>query len=251
MGSSAPQEIAASLGKYNGALDMIKQTVELSSSRIQVIVKLANILLTADKPSYPGVSWRVEGMKNESIVSTFIYYYDEENVTESQLAFRAAVCEPTYHMQDDSMCMEMLYGLDRGRTCIQHRGHVVTKGGRCIAFPNIYQHQPFELADKTKMGHRKIVALFLIDPTRKILSTTDVPPQRREDYCDLLKKAPAMRKLPAEIILLICEQVEEGFTGKEAEQFRLELMAERSAAIEKLDTPWDGRFGHEMNTCEH
>ncbi|KDQ10055.1 hypothetical protein BOTBODRAFT_137152 [Botryobasidium botryosum FD-172 SS1] len=248
-----PKRLPQALAKYDGALDVIKQTVDLSNSRIQVIVKLANIVLTAEKPSYPGGSWHVEGMKNESIVSTFIYYYDEENVTESQLAFRAAVCAPTYHMQDDSMCMGILYGLDRGKTCVQHRGHIFTREGRCIAFPNIYQHQvqPFELADKTKPGHRKIVAFFLIDPTRKIPSTTDVPPQRREDYCDLLMKVPAMHKLPPEIILIICELAEAGFTRKEAEQFRLQLMAERSKAAKRLDTPWKGRFGREMNMCEH
>jgi len=39
--------------------------------------------------------------------------------------------------------------------------------GRCIAFPNIYQHRvsPFELRDKSKPGHRKILAFFLVDPT--------------------------------------------------------------------------------------
>ncbi|KDQ11857.1 hypothetical protein BOTBODRAFT_431176 [Botryobasidium botryosum FD-172 SS1] len=110
-------------------------------------------------------------MKNESIVSTFIYYYDEENATESQLAFRTAIREPTYHQQWDSMCMKTLYGVDRDESCVQHRGHIVTKGGRCIAFPNIYQYQiqPFALVDQNKPGHRKIVALFLIDPTRKSL----------------------------------------------------------------------------------
>lgn len=34
-------------------------------------------------------------MINEAIVSTGIYYYDEENVTESRLAFRTAVDEPS------------------------------------------------------------------------------------------------------------------------------------------------------------
>ncbi|KDQ10053.1 hypothetical protein BOTBODRAFT_640718 [Botryobasidium botryosum FD-172 SS1] len=54
-----------------------------------------------------------------------------------------------------------------------------------------------------------------------------------------------------EIILLICEQARpefSGFTRKEAEQFRLQLMAERSKAPKKLDTgPWKNRFGCEMS----
>ncbi len=40
-----------------------------------VIVKLANIVLTPEKPRYEGGSWHVEGMMNERIVSSGIYYY--------------------------------------------------------------------------------------------------------------------------------------------------------------------------------
>lgn len=51
---------------------------------------MANIILTPDKPIYDGGSWHVEGMKNESIVSTGIYYYHSENISESKLEFRRA-----------------------------------------------------------------------------------------------------------------------------------------------------------------
>lgn len=76
--------------EYDGALDRIQKTVSLAGSTIQVIVKLANIVLTPEKPHYKGGSWHVEGklvdvfpvtfmtrgtlgMLNEGIVSTFIY----------------------------------------------------------------------------------------------------------------------------------------------------------------------------------
>ena len=42
----------------------------------------------------------MEGMKNESIVASGIYYYVEENITESRLAFRQA-CSHTDHQQQD------------------------------------------------------------------------------------------------------------------------------------------------------
>ncbi len=57
--------------------------VDLRGRRLQVIVKLATIHLTPDKPEYSGGSWHVEGMLNERIVSTGIYYWDSENITES------------------------------------------------------------------------------------------------------------------------------------------------------------------------
>ena len=55
---------------------------------LQVIVKLANIELTPEKPTYDGGSWHVEGQLNERICATALYYYDSKNVTDSSLAFR-------------------------------------------------------------------------------------------------------------------------------------------------------------------
>ena len=42
-----------------------------------------------------------------------------------------------------------------------------------LAFPNVVQHRvsPFRLADPTRPGHRKLLALFLVDPHIRILST--------------------------------------------------------------------------------
>jgi hypothetical protein len=43
----------------------------------------------------------VEGMENESIVSSGIYYYDFENIQTSELHFRQSVNEPDYEQGDD------------------------------------------------------------------------------------------------------------------------------------------------------
>jgi hypothetical protein len=45
--------------QYVGDLDGVKKTVSLSESKIQVIVKLANIILTPENPEYPGGVWHV------------------------------------------------------------------------------------------------------------------------------------------------------------------------------------------------
>jgi len=48
--------------KYTGNLDVMKTpTVSLKGTTIQCIIKLANIVLTPEKPEYPGGVWRVEG----------------------------------------------------------------------------------------------------------------------------------------------------------------------------------------------
>ena len=61
-------------------------------------VKLANIELTPENPEYNGGVWHVEGMENENIVASGIYYYTSENITPSLLGFRAAVKEPDYEV---------------------------------------------------------------------------------------------------------------------------------------------------------
>ena len=153
--------------------------VDLRGRRLQVIVKIATVHLTPDKPDYPGGSWHVEGMLNERIVSTGIYYWDSENITESRLSFRAALDDPRYEQNDDNGLREV-YGLEDEDALNQMLGSASTPAGRCLAFPNILQHRvgPFRLMDPTRPGHRKILAFFLVDPSEEIVSTSDVPPQQ-------------------------------------------------------------------------
>ncbi|MFF0723228.1 DUF4246 domain-containing protein [Streptomyces sp. NPDC004134] len=153
--------------------------VDLRGRRLQVIVKLATIHLTPDRPEYAGGSWHVEGMVNERIVSTGIYYWDSENITESRLSFRAGLDDPSYEQNDDNGVREV-YGLENEEAMNQVLGSAATPAGRCLAFPNILQHRvgEFRLADPTRPGHRKILVFFLVDPSKNIVSTSDVPPQQ-------------------------------------------------------------------------
>lgn len=153
--------------------------VDLRGRRLQVIVKLATIHLTPEKPEYPGGSWHVEGMMNERIVATVIHYRDSQNITESRLSFRAALDHPSYEQNDDDGVRDV-YGLEDEDALNQLLGSTSTPAGRCVAFPNILQHRvgKFRLADATRPGYRKILAFFLVDPSERIVSTSDVPPQQ-------------------------------------------------------------------------
>lgn len=64
---------------------------KFAKSGLQVIFKLANIHLTPEHPQYDGGKWHVEGALNEHICASALYYYDEENITESHLSFRQSV----------------------------------------------------------------------------------------------------------------------------------------------------------------
>lgn len=198
--------------------------VSLRGRRLQVIVKLATIHLTPDKPEYAGGSWHVEGMLNERIVSTGLYYWDSENITESRLGFRTALDDPEYAQNDDNGMREV-YGLENEGALNQMLGSAATPEGRCLAFPNVLQHRvsPFRLADPSRPGHRKIVAFFLVDPSHPIVSTSDVPPQQPWAETSTM-------------------------TLEEAKAFREELMTERKFFVDEHN---EQLYEREFSLCEH
>lgn len=133
----------------------------------------------------------------------------------------------------------------RDSACVQNIGDVITKAHRCIAFPNLYQHQvqPFHLEDPTKPGHRKILVFFLVDPTQKVPSATEVAPQQREWVSEAIHDASAnsaLARLPAEIRMMISEENDGTMTRSEAEKYREELMAERTVFVEESDKEYFG-----------
>ncbi|WP_407565166.1 DUF4246 domain-containing protein [Streptomyces sp. 184] len=198
--------------------------VDLRGRRLQVIVKLATIHLTPEKPEYAGGSWHVEGMLNERIVSTGIYYWDSENITESRLGFRAALDDPTYEQNDDNGLRDV-YGLEDEDALNQMLGSISTPAGRCLAFPNILQHRvsPFGLTDATRPGYRKILVFFLVDPSEKIVSTSDVPPQQPWSATSTM-------------------------TLEQAKSFREQLMQERKFFVDEHN---EQLYEREFSLCEH
>jgi hypothetical protein len=128
---------------------------------------------------------------------------------------------------------------------VQDVGDVVTKTHRCVAFPNLYQHQvqPFHLEDPTKPGHRKILVFFLVDPTQTIPSATNVPPQQREWVTEAMHSADgnsALAKLPVEVITMISEETDGTMARLEAEEYREELIAERTVFVKANDKDYFG-----------
>ncbi|KAL0936091.1 uncharacterized protein CTRU02_208306 [Colletotrichum truncatum] len=260
---------------------------------LQVIVKMASIELTPEKPSFPAGSWHVEGQINERIIATALYYLDSENITTSHLDFRMQTSSYQDDLQDkvgqDAYgWLEMVYGTSlSGSPCIQNYGSVETKEGRLLAFPNTFQHRvsPFELKDKTKPGHRRFIAIWLVDPVNRVISTANVPPQQRDWWMDrafsglrqsqgvsvpqsvarliaensdadddtAVLKALAEGKddVPPELFDMIRKHFGDWSTPmgrKEALEHRLKLMEERSNSEA---TALDGWFSVDYNFCEH
>ncbi|KAF9929591.1 hypothetical protein FBU30_001432 [Linnemannia zychae] len=216
---------------------------------IQVIVKLANIELTPENPEYRGGTWHVEGMANENIVATGIYYYHCNNITESRLNFRVPIDEPPYNVGDDRGALH-LYGVTNYDPLVQYLDGIVTKEDRCIVFPNIFQHQvqPFRLADPTKPGSRKILAFFLVNPDEPVLSTTNVPPQQRSwDNRKIIRDIS--NKLPPELVEQIDQVTDWPMDLEEAKKHHEELMAERRYFSDT--TVKTQIFERPFSLCEH
>ncbi|KAH7402048.1 hypothetical protein DE146DRAFT_452216 [Phaeosphaeria sp. MPI-PUGE-AT-0046c] len=265
-------------------------------SGLQIIVKMASIELTPSKPTFPTGSWHLEGQLNEHICGTALYYLDSENIEDNHLSFRMMTpsdlgYDSKYAVGQQSFSwMEAVFGtaLSGGQdACVQNYGSVKTKQGRLLAFPNTLQHKvsSFGLIDPTKPGHRRFIALWLVDPGKRIVSTANVPPQQLSWYADDLLGAnaaarkEALENLPAELVTILQERGVVGSDGndgknamlpeelmdmvrgfvdadghalpmglEEAQEHRLKLMAERSKHADASEENWESRT---YNFCEH
>ena len=85
-----PEPSEYSIGEPS-SINKVDLRKKFSQQGLQVIIKLANIELTPERPEYEGGSWHVEGQMNEHICASALYYYESENITGSSLAFRQNV----------------------------------------------------------------------------------------------------------------------------------------------------------------
>ncbi|KAK5666891.1 hypothetical protein QVD99_006522 [Batrachochytrium dendrobatidis] len=172
------------------------EPVSLRGCNLQVIVKLTNIQLTPSKSKYDEGNWHNEGPRNESIVATGLYYYDVENITTPKLDFRVAV--DRFDVMASGMYWKDVYGIiDLESPQNQYIGSLEVPNGRCVVYPNLYQHkeQSFKLADPTQPGHCKILTFFVVNPSRRIVSTAHVAPQQPQWYNSSLDKTPILPEL--------------------------------------------------------
>lgn len=115
---------------------------------------------------------------------------------------------------------------------IQHIGDVALREGRLVTFPNIWQTRllPFELEDKTKPGHVNLLTLHLIDPNRRIISTSRVPPQQRDWWAqEVRRQNPVFWRLPTELWIKIVNAAEgTPMSVNGAQKLRAEFVEERA-----------------------
>ena len=144
--------------------------------------------------------------------------------------------------QFDFKAIEEIYDIANDEATIQELGSVLTREGRLLTFPNVMQHcvEPFELEDKKQPGCRKFIALFLVDPHVRIISTAEVPPQQETWWKDAVRTMANGQKedgglgiLPVELQEKILDATD-GFpiSLQETKHQREELMRERTNSAE-------------------
>lgn len=248
--------------------DDTREPYRLRDRELQVIVKLANTELDeenttgnddgeANDPEYEGGVWHVEGGNNERIVATGIYYWDVDNISESRLAFRQAVNTPMEYEQDDDVGVRKVFGFEAVDKLHQNIGSVLAEKGRCVAFPNVYQHRilPFSRLDRSRKGVRKTLVFFLVDPTQRVMSTRRVPPQQREWFEREVHRGPSegggrclVDHMPDDVFQRTMDYLDFPIGEHKAKTLRVELMDERKFIRDETNRQV---FERDFSLCEH
>lgn len=216
-------------------------STSLKNKNLQIIVKIGSTHLTKDKSSFKGGSWHIEGMLYERICASFIHYIKVEGITDSYLEFRKPTIineEVSDYPQSDSKYTEHHYGIENHFAGVMNRylGLVKCKEGSSVVFPNSIQHRvkDFELDDNFSFGNRVIIALFLIDPDTKIISTSDIHPQQKYLASDNLYNNIKLN--------------DRLFDVDEANLFRKRLMYHRKYFVDELNK---NVYERDFSLCEH
>lgn len=134
----------------------------------------------------------------------------------------------------------------------QELGKVDIPTGRLVAFPSLFQYRTagFKTKDNTKPGHCKVLSLFLVDPHIRIISTANVPPQRKDWWTDreCVICFVLRQRMPQELVnmvLLELDRIERCPISKGMEsclkaRMKRERNRIRNVNREEIETPPDG-----------
>ena len=142
------------------------------------------------------------------------------------------------HEPIDYEHIEQLFSIENRGPAVQNLGSVLTKEGRLLVWPNVLLHRgdSFRLADASQPGHRKILALFLVDRHHRIPSTATVPPQQKDWRRKFVTGLDRLDDLPPELLEKVFDEAGDfPITMEEARALRLELMKERSDFVDEVN----------------
>ncbi|KAL7906919.1 hypothetical protein GGI35DRAFT_457226 [Trichoderma velutinum] len=197
--------------------DTARLAHKFSKTGLQVIVKMASIELTPEKPEFSAEEWHIKGQMNEQICATTLYCVDSDNIAPSDIHFRMQTPQCRYPTitHDTKTWLERTHGTSLvDGTCLQIYGSVQMHEGRLLTFPNVFQQREssIKLKDPSKPGSRHLISLRLVDPNARIISTANVPPQQHDWWASavfgqsLQFDSAALAKFPADLVAILQQE---------------------------------------------
>ena len=208
----------------------------LAGRTIQVVPKIAEYTFDPSdekKQSFEGV-FHIEGMPSENIVATAVHVLDRDGLVEGgeiqmKRQMKRNEFENGYELGQDAFSEVARELFEKAQEQYIPLGTLPTPEGRSFVFPNYVVHKVKKMGLLTpsalksanmhkdsKTVRRRIVAFFLIDPSARICSSSDVP-----------------------------SITERGASFQDACAHRLKLMEERSAEKGLYNKGWS------YGLCEH
>ena len=142
----------------------------------QVMVKLDRYRLTPENSILPEENWQFDGVAEENILATGVYYFHVENIQKTSMKFRAPIQFTNYHGSYHFHNFLKLH-------CHQNSmiksniilGRIPIKENLCLFYPNYLQHRhsTISLQEGCDEGFYGSLAFHLVNPARKIKSTDD------------------------------------------------------------------------------
>ncbi|RVD83806.1 uncharacterized protein DFL_005580 [Arthrobotrys flagrans] len=210
----------------------ITDETNLHWKMVKVIVEMTKILLTPENPVHhlgrqqAATCRSHEGSKNERIVAMGIYYYAQENIAETTIAFVRKI-----NTKDYNLFLSIHSNFNYRDQSFQRTGETPIKQNRLIAFPNIYAHSTtLRLKDLKRPGYQKTLTFFLCGPNNHDIPTTKIiAPQQPHHRIEVEK---ALREgiwgnLPNEIFELILKHLPPPISVEEAYGYRAALLRKR------------------------
>jgi hypothetical protein len=173
-------------GKYKYRGEKFNNDLKLEDCQFIIKAQRTQLSNLENKSSFRESNLHLEGTHFERIIGTGIYYFNVDGVNDANLNFKTKlypklISKEYYH-----------YLSSNGRkneinNNYSNIGSVPTKNNRCIVFPNFLYHNvdEIELLNGFTNGCREILVFWLVDPSKRILSTSNVLPlQQKLSYTE-------------------------------------------------------------------
>ncbi|KAJ2228187.1 hypothetical protein IWW45_006707 [Coemansia sp. RSA 485] len=228
----------------------------LNNTDLQVFVKLTNVYLTPETPECIPEPLYANGTNNERIVATSMYFYDVDNVEDIEIDFREANDKYYYESDIQNYFDHLIYGVSYPGVIsdyVNEAGKIRVSNGSLICYPNIYERRfgTCKLADKSRSGHIKMLTIYFVDPSHRIVSTSIVPPQQpRWSLSKLVVTAATRGRLPEEIQTMIANELDRSTTYEEAGKIR-DCLNRKHVDYNKEYSSWRPGFATKLNASSY